>query len=431
MSPEPKQTPLFQRHRQLGANFSVFGGYRMPLWYPSGAKTEHLAVICRAGLFDTSHMAALRVSGPGALGLLQQCCTRDLERCFGRDNRPLMPGRTAYGAYLNESGGVIDDTLIYQLAHQDYLSVVNAGQGALVSDHLRMAAGNSRLDVTDLTDRMGKLDLQGPASVAILIKTLENPVNVLEGLSFFSFRADPEIFPGSQTRVRLGENIPLMLSRSGYTGEMGFELFVRPQDLITAWDLLLATGQKEELIPCGLAARDSLRTGAGLPLSHQDIGDWPFIHHPWHIALPFSPDGTGFTKQFIGSRALLDLDRHFYTCAFVGYDLRKITVSETAPPQVLDSAGKSVGIVLTCVTDMAIGRDSGGRVYSVRSPDKPQGFEPRGLCCGFLRLDRPPEIGELVSLNDGRRKVKAELTRDIRPDRSAGWDINRIIEELS
>ncbi len=431
MSSEPKQTPLFQRHRELGANFSVFGGYRMPLWYPSGAKTEHLAVICRAGLFDTSHMAAIRVSGPGAPELLQQCCTRDLERCFGKDKRPLMPGMAAYGAYLNKSGGVIDDTLIYQLAHQDYLSVVNAGQGAVVSDHLRTTGGNSQVDVTDLTDRLGKLDLQGPASVAILMKTLENPGNVLADLLYFSFKADQEIFPAWQTRVRLGENIPLMLSRSGYTGEMGFELFVRPQDLIAAWDLLLAAGQKEELIPCGLAARDSLRTGAVLPLSHQDIGDWPFIHHPWHIALAFTPDGTGFTKQFIGSRALLEPDRPFYTCAFVGYDLRKIAVSKNAPPQVLDEAGKPAGIVLTCVTEMAIGRDSGSRVYSVSSPDKPEGFEPRGLCCGFVRLVRPPEPGEIVSLNDGRRKIRVELTRDIRPDRSAGKDINQIIEELS
>ncbi|MFO7838091.1 MAG: aminomethyl transferase family protein [Desulfosalsimonadaceae bacterium] len=431
MAQEPKQTPLFGRHRQLGANLSVFGGYSMPLWYPSGAKTEHLAVIRRAGLFDTSHMAAIRITGPQSLDLLQQCCTRDLERCFGKKKRPLAPGTAAYGAYLNEAGCVLDDTLIYQLGPLDYLSVVNAGQGGALSGHLSKAGGSSKVSVTDLTDKLGKLDLQGPASVAVLMETLENGREVLSSLSYFSFKADPEIFSGSGTSVRLRDNTPLMLSRSGYTGEIGFELFLRPEDLVTTWDLLLAAGESRGLIPCGLAARDSLRTGAVLPLSHQDIGDWPFINHPWHVALPFTPDGTDFTKNFIGSRALLELEQPYYTSPFAGYDLRKITVSETAAPEVLDAAEQPVGTVLTCVTDMAIGRWEDGTIYSISSPGRPQDFQPRGLCCGFVRLERPPEAGEIVYLNDGRRKIKAELTRNIRPDRSAGRNINTMIEELS
>ncbi len=430
MAQQPKQTPLFDRHRQLGANLAVFGGYTMPLWYPPGAKTEHLAVIGKAGLFDTSHMAAIRVTGSRALELLQYCCTRDLERCFGREKRPLSPGAAAYGAYLNESGGVLDDTLIYQLAPRDYLSVVNAGQGGSLAAHLSQNAGSRDVSVIDLTDRLGKIDLQGPASVGILMKTLENAREVLSGLSYFNFKADPEIFSGSSAPLRLKNNIPLMLSRSGYTGEIGFELFLRPDDLAATWDLLLAAGESEGVIPCGLAARDSLRTGAVLPLSHQDIGDWPFIHHPWHVALPFTSEGNDFTKDFIGSRALLELEQPCYTSPFVGYDLRKITVSEAQPPEVLDAEEQPVGTVLTCVTDMAIGRCS-DTIYSISSPGRPEDFEPRGLCCGFVRLGRPPETGEVVSLKDGRRTINVELTRNIRPDRSAGRDINKMIEELS
>lgn len=431
MSPEPKKTPLFERHRELGANFSVFGGYTMPLWYPGGAKTEHISVVTNAGLFDTSHMAGVRVKGPQALDLLQHCLTRDLELCFGREKRPLSPGKAAYSAYLGESGGVIDDTLVYQLARDDYLSVVNAGQGHLAAEHLEKTGSGLDVSVTDLTDRLGKIDLQGPASVAVLLKTLENSREVLESLSFFCFRSDPEIFPGTCGSLRLKGGIPLMLSRSGYTGEMGFELFLRPEDLANAWDALLSAGGSEGCIPCGLAARDSLRTGAVLPLSHQDIGDWPFINHPWHVALPFTPDGKGFTKDFIGSRALLAHENACYTRPFAGFDLRKTRASESSPAEVLDARGRPVGIVLTCVTETAIGRHEGGKIYSINSPDKPGDFEPSGLCCGFVRLERPLETGEKVTLDDGRRKINAELVEDIRPDRSAGRNIKKMIEESS
>ncbi len=431
MAPDPKQTPLGERHTELGANLSEFGGYTMPLWYPAGAKTEHLAVITRAGLFDTSHMAAIRISGSQARALLQECCSRDLDHCFQKGRRPLAPGTAAYGVYLNQAGGVLDDTLIYQLGPEDYLSVVNAGQGATIAAHLNTVAKGRELTVTDLTDQLGKLDLQGPESVAILLKTLENSREILPRLPYFSFQTDPKIFSGSSSPLRLKGDIPVMLSRSGYTGELGFELFAHPGDLVAIWNLLLAAGESEGLMPCGLAARDSLRAGAVLPLSHQDIGDWPFIHHPWHIALPFTVDRTGFTKNFIGGQALLAVEHPYYTCPFVGYDLRKINISETSPAQVRNAAGQPIGTVLTCVTDMAIGRHENQTVYSVNSPDKPAGFQPRGLCCGFVRLERPPQFGETVTLCDQRRNLPVELSRNIRPHRTAGRNINKIIKEKS
>ncbi len=115
----------------------------------------------------------------------------------------------------------------------------------------------------------------------------------------------------------------IMLSRTGYTGEFGFEMFVRPADLESLWDKLLETGQAFGLTPCGLAARGSLRAGAVLPLSHQDIGAWPFIHHPWEFALPFNAARTGFTKSFVGHTALSSTAHGRYTYPYLGAHLSK------------------------------------------------------------------------------------------------------------
>ena len=115
---------------------ACFGGYHMPLWYPAGAKAEHLAVLTAAGLFDTSHMALLSLHGPGARTLLQRCCCRDLERCLGKARGPLVPGRSVYTMFLDERGFVIDDAIVSQCADADYTVVVNASMGAAVAAHL-------------------------------------------------------------------------------------------------------------------------------------------------------------------------------------------------------------------------------------------------------------------------------------------------------
>lgn len=149
--------------------------------------------------------------------------------------------------------------------------------------------------------------------------------------------------------------------------------------------MILDAGTNYEVKPCGLAARDSLRTGAGLPLSHQDIGSWPFIKNPWHFALPFNADQTVFTKRFMGDPALMKLKTPASTYGFVGYDLRKVSIHD--PAVVLTADGVQIGVVLTCVTDMGIDRVE-NRIYSVGSLDKPDDFKPRGLCCGF----HPPTV---------------------------------------
>lgn len=416
MSPDARTTPLYPRHRDAGANMGDFGGYCMPLWYPAGMRREHRAVILGAGLFDTSHMALLTVTGPGAHALLQRTFTKDLDRA-GPAGRPLADGRCAYGAFLDSRGHVIDDAIVCRRAAEDYFVVVNAGMGPVVAGHLAGAADAAGAVVDDLTDQVAKLDLQGPAAARILGRLLQAPEKAFAGLGYFSFRGHFEPRHPDAGTVRLEDGTPLLLSRTGYTGEFGFELFVATDRAGALWDRLLAVGADFGLLPCGLAARDSLRAGAVLPLSHQDIGAWPFIHHPWPFALPYAADGRTFTKDFIGAPALREAAATApHTLAFVGRDPRKVNAGPQA--RVLDEAGNPLGIVLTCATDTAIGW-VGGRLVSLASPGRPEGFDPKGLSCGFVRVDRWLPAGSPLALDDGRRQIEVALADDIRPDRTA------------
>jgi aminomethyltransferase len=179
--------------------------------------------------------------------------------------------------------------------------------------------------------------------------------------------------------------------------------------------MLMDAGKALGLMACGLAARDSLRTGAVLPLSHQDIGHWTYIHHPWPFALPFDATGRRFTKAFLGSAALETAADAPFTLAFVGNDLRKVDAHEAV---VRDLLGTEIGKVLTCATDMAIGRH-GGRIYSVASPDRPEGVALKGLSCGFIQINTNLEPGTAVELKDGRRSIQVVIETDVRPDRTA------------
>lgn len=423
MEKETRRTALHAWHIAQGAKMADFGGYEMPLWY-SSAKNEHLSVLQYAGLFDTSHMAAVLVAGPGARDLLQHCFTNNLDACIGQAKKPLVPGRCVYGAYLNAQGQVIDDSIINQLSKNSYMAVGNAGMGAVVSGHFKAQAGTREVTVSDLTDKLGKIDVQGPKAAKILSKVLAAPESAFEKMFYFSFKGHFDPASPLAGAVRLTDGTPILLSRTGYTGEFGFEIFVSPDKVVNAWEMIYQAGQAFGLTTCGLAARDSLRAGAVLPLSHQDIGAWPFIHHPWPFALPFNADQTAFTKDFIGGQALLAIDEPEYTYAFVGADPRKVSTAD--PAVVLDLTGTEIGIVSTCVSDMGIGYHQ-GRLFSIASPEKPQDFNPRGLCCGFVKVKAPLTPGAQVVLKDKRRKLKVTIVTDIRPDRTARCPIQEML----
>jgi aminomethyltransferase len=415
-----KKTVLHDFHLKAGANMALFGNYDMPLWYKTGAKAEHLAVIQAAGIFDTSHMASVSMSGKGARELLQRCFSKDLNHCIGAAKTALVDGRCAYGLFLAEDGTVIDDAIVSQLGADSFLVVVNAGMGGVITEHLRVNSEGQTL-IEDLTDKVGKMDLQGPDSARILQKLIKDPQDVLSNFPYFSFKGGFGHL-STDREVKLKDDTPLLLSRTGYTGEFGFEMFVDIADLTRLWEQLLQAGEKFGLIPCGLAARDSLRAGAVLPLSHQDIGSWPFANTPWSFALPLGEDGNGFTKDFIGYDALAEGDWEKYTLPFAGFDPRKIAAGESAC--VMDQSEEEIGTILTCTTDMAIGRVD-GEIQSVAGNDD---YQPKGLCCGFVLLDRHCNDGELVYLTDGKRKVKVEIRRDVRPGRTARRSIASMLD---
>lgn len=422
MNGNMKKTPLHSWHKRNGAMVADFGGYEMPLWY-SSVKNEHLAVLTHAGLFDTGHMAVLLVSGPDARNLLQYCFTNNLDGCIGPQRRPLGAGRCVYGAFLNESGGVVDDAIICQLNDQEYMVVINAGMGAGIVTHLGKFQGNLDVEIADLTDRVGKIDIQGREAVSILREVLEEPDRVFDGLPYFSFKG--HFLPDGRGpgEVRFKDGTEVMLSRTGYTGEAGFEIFCDPAQTEKLWRMIMEVGRPKGMLPCGLASRDSLRAGAVLPLSHQDIGAWPFMNHPWPFALSLDSDGKSFTKSFIGAEALLHIPAIDFTYAFAGYNLRKVSISD--PAVVMDGDGNPMGKVLTCVTDMGIDRHQ-ERIFSVASPDQPAGMKFKGLCCGFVIVDRPLDPGQQIFLKDSRRTIKVEIVEDVRPDRTARKSLDEL-----
>ena len=283
MSADKKTTPLYEWHKDNGGNMVEFGDYVMPLWY-TGTKAEHLGVITNAGLFDTSHMAAVMVDGSGSFELIQQCFTRDLNACVGKKNDPIKPGRCVYGAFLSNEGHSIDDGIVYKVHDEQYMVVINAGMGGVIAAHLEANKGDLDVTCTDLTDKLGKIDIQGPASVKIMAKIVQEPEAVFKKLFYFSFKGHFDPAAPTANQVQLLDGTPFVLSRSGYTGEVGFEIFIAPEHTLKIWKAIVEAGAEHGLVPCGLASRDSLRTGAVLPLSHQDTRNMCLVNRKAQFA---------------------------------------------------------------------------------------------------------------------------------------------------
>jgi aminomethyltransferase len=416
MPQDNRKTLLNYWHRSHDAHMGTFSGYEMPLWYGTGVKEEHLGVLTRSGLFDTSHMAGVMVSGPDSPVFLNRMFTKDLTRCLGKKTKPLVPGRCAYGAFLDENGHVVDDSIIFQLTDDRYMLYVNAGMGEVITRHLDSHRQDRDVQIRDKTGEIAKVDLQGPSAAKILKKIIKDPDKVLANMIYFKFKGNIDIEDGNGEPVFFDDGTSVLISRTGYTGEFGFEIFMAPEKLVSIWETILDAGKNFGAIPCGLAARDSLRAGAVLPLSHQDIGPWPYINHPWKFSIPYDDDQKKFTKRFLGDNALLNLKNPEYTYPFAGFDVRK--VSGNGKALVFEEGNeKPIGTVLTCVTDMGIGRYE-NRIYSITSPDLPENFEPKGLSCGFIKVKKELDPGRILTLKD-RRQIKVEMVEDIRPDRTA------------
>ncbi|OQY50874.1 MAG: glycine cleavage system protein T [Desulfobacteraceae bacterium 4572_89] len=431
MNTSLKITSLHQWHKDAGANMSDFGGFDMPLWYETGVKNEHLAVLKSAGIFDTSHMACINVGGKDAFSLLNYCFTRDITS--------LSVGRCIYGAFLNDQGHCIDDAIVYKFNDSRFMVCVNAGMGEVIAEHLNSQIIDNqqdKMDVTidDLTGKVAKMDIQGKNSARILSKLIKDPELVFQKMPYFSFKGyfseDMDV-PDKDVsgKVTLLNGTPILLSRSGYTGEFGFEIFLDPSAIVDLWKDVLKAGAEYGIAACGLGARDSLRAGACLPLSHQDIGNWKFINHPWDFALPYSysqdkTDKTGFTKEFLGADALIKTPEDNFVFPFVGENLRKVNAGEQT--QVLDENSENIGRVLTCATDMGIGIQD-QKIISINTPDLPRDLKIKGISCGFIMVSKQLDFGDKLTLKEGKRTITVTIVPDIRPDRTARKKLDNFI----
>jgi aminomethyltransferase len=296
--------------------------------------------------------------------------------------------------------------------------------GAAIAGHLNENKARLEVSIEDLTGKIAKMDIQGINSAKILSKLIQNPEKFFNPLPYFSFKGNFNESLLGESSVKLSDGTPVLLSRSGYTGEFGFEIFLHPDSIVKLWKDVLAIGKDLGVTACGLGARDSLRTGACLPLSHQDIGHWKFKNHPWEFALPYTKDKTSFTKNFLGAEALLSTEGDSFIYPFAGDSLRKVSAGEDT--QVLDHTGAVIGKVLTCATDMGITRHE-GKIISIASGTLPPDIKIKGLSCGFVMVSMKLDPGVTLTLKEGKRSITATLVTDIRPGRTARKKITNFL----
>jgi aminomethyltransferase len=253
-------TALYEEHKQLGASFTDFGGWQMPLKY-SSELAEHHAVRKSAGLFDLSHMGEVWVTGPDAAAFLDYALVGKISA--------MAVGKAKYSLICNEDGGIIDDLIVYRRpaagdSTDTFLVVPNAGNAKVVAAALAERAKAFDVKVEDASAETSLIAVQGPKAEAILLRLVPAAQHELvTGLKYYAAVEVPFLVGGASHA--------LLLARTGYTGEDGFEIFVPNDDAAALWQALIAIADDGELTPAGLASRDSLRLEAGMPLYGNEL----------------------------------------------------------------------------------------------------------------------------------------------------------------
>lgn len=244
---ELKRTPLYPLYAKYGAKTIDFGGWDLPVQF-SSIMEEHEAVRNRVGLFDVSHMGEVTITGKDALKLIQYLVTNDASK--------IEIGQAIYSPMCYPDGGIVDDLLIYRTGEEDYLLVVNASNTDKDVEWIEKHREGD-VEVTNISGETAQIAIQGPHAEKVLQKlTSQN----LSEIGFFRFKENVEI-----------SGVKALVSRSGYTGEDGFEIYCSPEDVTVLWEKLLEAGEPEGIQPCGLGARDTLRFEAKLPLYGQEL----------------------------------------------------------------------------------------------------------------------------------------------------------------
>ena len=251
LSPQPaalRKTALNENHRKMGARMVPFGGWDMPLDY-SGIVAEHMAVRIRVGVFDVSHMGEIEVEGKDALPLLQKVTCNDVSR--------LHVHQAQYSGLMNPQGGLVDDLLVHRLGEEHYLLCVNASRREVDFEWI-CHQNDTRASVRNTSDDYTQLAVQGPRSKAVLQPL--TAVN-LDSLKYYWFARGAVC------------GVDSLVARTGYTGEDGFEVYLPVRESERIWNEILESGKKEEMLPCGLGARNTLRLEAGMLLYGHDMNE--------------------------------------------------------------------------------------------------------------------------------------------------------------
>jgi len=328
-----KRTPIYPEYEKLGARTIDFGGWDMPVQF-KGIKHEHEVTRTKAGLFDVSHMGEIVVKGPKSLDFLQQVTTNDVAT--------LTPNRAQYTFMCNEDGGTIDDFLIYMLEENNYLLVVNAAN--IEKDYEWLKKHNTFGDdvtIVNDSDNYALLALQGPKSEAILQKLTEFDLSAIKPFGF------------DQNVTFRSIDSQALVSRTGYTGEDGFEIYIDTHAGRDLWNLILAEGEDEGVEPIGLGARDTLRFEVGLPLYGQELDEHITpIEAGLNFAVKVNKDA-----DFIGKNVLKDQVENGAPRKLVGIEMVDRGIPRPGYPVLVND--QEIGVITTGTQSPTLGKSIG------------------------------------------------------------------------
>lgn len=356
-----RKTAFYDYHLEKGAKMVPFAGYEMPLEY-AGLRKEHINVRKNVGVFDVSHMGEIWVKGPASFDLVQKITSNDI--------RKLTPGGIQYTCFPNETGGIVDDLLVYYYDREKYLLVVNAAN--IQKDYDWILSHNQEgAIVENASDQMSQLAIQGPRSQDLLQKL--SSVD-LSSIPYYHFQTGE--FAG------VGE---VIISNTGYTGSGGFELYMYNEDAASIWEAIFEAGKELGLEPAGLAARDTLRLEMGFCLYGNDIND---TSSPLEAGLGWI---TKFTEgnNFINRKALEEQKEAGLKKRLVGFELTERGIPRQHYP-ILDSNGAQIGEVtsgtMSPSLEKGIGMGYVQREYAARGNEVYIGIRNKRIAAQLVRL---------------------------------------------
>ncbi|WP_024480145.1 glycine cleavage system aminomethyltransferase GcvT [Cellulophaga baltica] len=324
-----KNTALTEIHEKLGAKLVTFAGFNMPVSY-EGVTIEHETVRAGVGVFDVSHMGEFLISGPNALSLIQKVSSNDASK--------LSIGKAQYSCMPNETGGIVDDLIIYQIKEEQYLLVVNASNIEKDWNHISKYNTNISADMRNISEDYSLLAIQGPKAV----EAMQSLTNVdLATIKFYTFEVAP--FAGIDN---------VIISATGYTGSGGFEIYCKNTEVAQIWTKVFEAGEDFGIKPIGLAARDTLRLEMGYCLYGNDIND---TTSPIEAGLGWV---TKFTKDFVNSENLAKEKAEGSSRKLIAFELDERGIPRH-DYEIVNAAGEKIGIVTSGTMSPSIGKGIG------------------------------------------------------------------------